>query len=173
MADVLNNVVLNNVVLNNVLLNNFVLNNVVLINVVLNNVVLNNVVLTAGSIWSLAMPSFISKVLHARSAGHPGNVEGDGFTLGGLMLVSKHGVAYEHLETDFGVRADPVRLVQLQLHLSPHSHSSHCTHTAALTPQPMHTLSCSHSTATPHTQLLSLHSHCTYFSVLTIYAMAK
>jgi len=60
-----------------------------------------------GSVWSLATPSVISKVLHARSAGHSGNMEGDGFTMGGLLLVSKDGVAYEHLETDFGERANP------------------------------------------------------------------
>merc|ERR1712070_325410 len=65
-----------------------------------------------GSVLSLAKPSIISKILKATSAGFAGNLDGDGWTMGGLLLVSKQGVAYEYHETDFGERADPEDVVQ-------------------------------------------------------------
>eukprot|EP00658_Telonema_sp_P-2_P060591 TRINITY_DN4947_c0_g1_i1.p3 TRINITY_DN4947_c0_g1~~TRINITY_DN4947_c0_g1_i1.p3 ORF type:complete len:123 (+),score=24.67 TRINITY_DN4947_c0_g1_i1:341-709(+) len=56
--------------------------------------------------------SIVSKVWQSSASGFPGTLEGDGMTLGGVLLVSKDGIAFEHLESEFGDRADPEDVVQ-------------------------------------------------------------
>eukprot|EP00658_Telonema_sp_P-2_P060592 TRINITY_DN4947_c0_g1_i2.p3 TRINITY_DN4947_c0_g1~~TRINITY_DN4947_c0_g1_i2.p3 ORF type:complete len:109 (+),score=31.98 TRINITY_DN4947_c0_g1_i2:341-667(+) len=65
-----------------------------------------------GSLLSLLRPSIVSKVWQSSASGFPGTLEGDGMTLGGVLLVSKDGIAFEHLESEFGDRADPEDVVQ-------------------------------------------------------------
>eukprot|EP00656_Telonema_subtile_P021119 TRINITY_DN2215_c0_g1_i1.p2 TRINITY_DN2215_c0_g1~~TRINITY_DN2215_c0_g1_i1.p2 ORF type:complete len:110 (-),score=26.97 TRINITY_DN2215_c0_g1_i1:248-577(-) len=65
-----------------------------------------------GSLFSLAKPSVISRVLGSKRAGFAGNLEGDGMTMGGVVVVSKAGVVFQHLESEFGDRADPDEVVK-------------------------------------------------------------
>ncbi|KAI9220973.1 hypothetical protein BC828DRAFT_382232 [Blastocladiella britannica] len=56
------------------------------------------------SLLQLAMPSVIARLREAKKSGLDSNIDGDGTILGGLLLVKKgdEGLAFEHIETDFG-----------------------------------------------------------------------
>ncbi|KAI9219234.1 hypothetical protein BC828DRAFT_386655 [Blastocladiella britannica] len=56
------------------------------------------------SLLQLGLPSVIARYQTAKQSGLDSNLKGDGTILGGLLLVKKgdDGIAYEHIETEFG-----------------------------------------------------------------------
>lgn len=62
----------------------------------------------------------------ARSGGFSGNLEGEGFVLGGVFVVGpgKQGILLEHREKEFGDKVNPVSVLEAVRKIKPHTSAS-------------------------------------------------